>query len=69
VWVSLTGFAARVPLGCYTGGKVLLPRNLSAMVTARENWRKNLNNNQLKKGLIITSSWGPFIRKIYGQGY
>ena len=50
--VSLTGLPTG-SFGVFTSGGTAA--NLSAMVTARENWRKNpINAN--KKGLIITSS-------------
>jgi len=47
--VSLTGLP-KGSFGVFTSGGTAA--NLSAMVTARENWRKNLNNTN-KKGLII----------------
>ena len=50
--VSLTGLPAGA-FGVFTSGGTAA--NLSAMVTARENWRRNpANNNQ--KGLIISST-------------
>lgn len=50
--VSLTGLP-KGAFGVFTSGGTAA--NLSAMVTAREAWRKNAEN-QTKKGLIITSS-------------
>jgi|TARA_R110000796_G_scaffold11552_3_gene38961 glutamate/tyrosine decarboxylase-like PLP-dependent enzyme len=50
--VSLTGLP-KGSFGVFTSGGTAA--NLSAMVTARENWRKNPANIN-KKGLIITSS-------------
>ncbi|WP_340063668.1 pyridoxal phosphate-dependent decarboxylase family protein [Ascidiimonas aurantiaca] len=49
--VSLTGLPAGA-FGVFTSGGTAA--NLSAMVTAREAWRKN-RENQNKKGLIMTS--------------
>ncbi|WP_335966384.1 aminotransferase class V-fold PLP-dependent enzyme [Galbibacter sp. PAP.153] len=49
--VSLTGMP-RGAFGVFTSGGTAA--NLSAMVTAREEWRKD-ENNQGEKGLIITS--------------
>jgi glutamate/tyrosine decarboxylase-like PLP-dependent enzyme len=49
--VSLTGMPEGA-FGVFTSGGTAA--NLSAMVTAREHWRKNLKNLN-KKGLIITS--------------
>lgn len=50
--VSLTGLPEPA-FGVFTSGGTAA--NLSAMVTARENWRKN-KDNQNEKALIITSS-------------
>ncbi|RTE53713.1 aminotransferase class V-fold PLP-dependent enzyme [Arenibacter aquaticus] len=50
--VSLTGMPSG-SFGVFTSGGTAA--NLSAMVTARENWRKNPMNEN-RKGLIITSS-------------
>lgn len=50
--VSLTGMPAPA-FGVFTSGGTAA--NLSALVTAREKWRNN-PNNQNKKGLMITSS-------------
>lgn len=49
--VSLTGLPEKA-FGVFTSGGTAA--NLSAMVTARENWRKNPDNKN-RKGLIITS--------------
>ncbi len=49
--VSLTGMPEGA-FGVFTSGGTAA--NLSAMVTARENWRKD-SSNKKKKGLIITS--------------
>lgn len=50
--VSLTGLPSG-SFGVFTSGGTAA--NLSAMVTAREYWRKDPNNSE-KKGLILTSS-------------
>lgn len=50
--VSLTGMPAPA-FGVFTSGGTAA--NLSAMVTARENWRKSPDNKN-KKGILITSS-------------
>lgn len=50
--VSLTGMPQGA-FGVFTSGGTAA--NLSAIVTARENWRKRKPENEYKKGLILTS--------------
>lgn len=50
--VSLTGMP-KGAFGVFTSGGTAA--NLSAIVTARENWRKQNPENESKKGLILTS--------------
>ncbi|MDO5656151.1 MAG: aminotransferase class V-fold PLP-dependent enzyme [Flavobacteriaceae bacterium] len=50
--VSLTGMPNGA-FGVFTSGGTTA--NLSAIVTARENWRKHNPQNQNKKGLVLTS--------------